>query len=115
MKYYLDEDLSPKIAAILTKYGVSAVSAHDVGMTQVSDLEQFEYASAHTQCLVTRNRDDFIALTIQFFNEHRPHFGLLIVPHSFPGDRFREIAEAITKHATNHPHGMVSYEIDFLK
>lgn len=115
MKYYLDEDLSPKIAVILKKYGVDAISAHDVGMTQVSDLEQLEYAAAHARCLVTRNRNDFTALTVHFFNEHRRHFGLVIVPHSFPGDRFNLIAKALAKHALNHPKGIVSYTIEFLK
>jgi hypothetical protein len=115
MKYYLDEDLSPKIAEILRKHGVDSISAHDVGMIQVSDREQLEYAADNARCLVTRNRDDFITLTVQFFNEHRRHFGLLIIPHSFRGDRFRVIAKAIAKHRSNHPKGMESYEIDFLK
>ncbi|MFY9268467.1 MAG: DUF5615 family PIN-like protein [Candidatus Manganitrophaceae bacterium] len=115
MKYYLDEDLSPKIAEILRKRGVNTISAHDIGMLQVSDREQLEYAAGEGRCLVTRNRDDFIALTVQFFNEHRRHFGLLIIPYSFPGDRFSIIAKAITKHASNHPGEMESYEVNFLK
>jgi hypothetical protein len=114
MKYYLDEDLSPKIAAMLRKRGLDAVSAHDVGMIQVSDREQLEYAAAHGRSLVTRNRNDFIQLTVHFFNEHRPHFGLLIVPYSIPGDRFSALAGAIAKHASRHPKGMGSYGIDFL-
>ena len=115
MKYYLDEDLSPKIAEILRRLKVDVISAHDIGMTQVSDREQLEYAADKTRCLVTRNRNDFIRLTVQLFNEHRRHFGLLIVPHSFAGDRFSVIAKAIAKHASNHPKGMASYEINFLK
>lgn len=34
---------------------------------------------------------------------------------AFSGDRFSIIAEAIAKHASNHPIGMESYEVDFLK
>ncbi|HLG21457.1 MAG TPA: DUF5615 family PIN-like protein [Candidatus Manganitrophaceae bacterium] len=115
MKYYLDEDLSPKIAHLLIKRGVDAVSAHNVGMLQASDEEQLKYAAAHGRCLVTRNRNDFIILTAQFFNEHRRHPGILIVPHSLPGDRFNAVAKAISKHASTHPKGMAPYEIDFLK
>ena len=91
------------------------LSAHDVGMIQVSDQEQLDYAAANARCLVPRDRNDFIALTVHFFNEHRRHFGWVIVPHSFPGDRFNLIAKALAKHASNHPKGMESYEIDFLK
>lgn len=114
MKYYLDEDLSPVIAEISRQDGVDAVSAHDEGLAGVSDLEQLEYASAQKRCMVTRNRNDFIKLTVQFFNEHKPHFGVLIIPHSYPGDRFKQIAEALKNYAAHHKKGMPFYGIDFL-
>lgn len=114
IKYYLDEDLSPTIAVILRKEKVDAVSAHEAGMVQASDLEQLEYAVSQRRCLVTRNRDDFIRLTIQFFNEHRPHPGVLIVPYSYPGDNFRAIATALNAYAKEHKGAPSSYLIDFL-
>ncbi len=114
MKYYLDEDLSPNIAEILKKQGVDAVSAHESGMAGASDLEQLEYAASKKRCMVTRNRNDFIRLTVQFFNENRPHFGVLIVPYSYPGDRLISIADALKRYALNHKDGMSSYGIDFI-
>lgn len=116
MKYYLDEDLSPKIAEILRKSHIDAISAHEVGMLQATDMEQLERASSEGRCLVTRNRNDFILLTVQFFNEHRLHAGILIVPHTLPGDNFLRIAKAIIKHHLKHGKSkMGSYAIDFLE
>ena len=114
MKYYLDEDLSPKIAEILRKAGVDAVSSHEVGMLQAGDLEQLEYASSNKRCMVTKNRNDFIKLTVQFFNENRLHFGVLIIPNSYPGDKFNLIADELKKYAMKHKEGMSAYGIDFL-
>lgn len=114
MKYYLDEDLSPKIAELLRGLGGDCISAHDAGMIQASDLEQLEFASRKKRCLVTKNRDDFIRLTVQFFNDHLAHCGVLIVPKTFPGDRFSLIAEALSAYASEHSKGMHSYTVDFL-
>lgn len=115
MKYYLDEDISLKIAKILRKYQIDAVSTHEVGMTQALDREQLEYAATEGRSIVTRNRNDFIHLTIQFFNELRPHHGVLIIPYTIPGDKFSVIAGALKKYATRHPSGMKPYTIDFLE
>lgn len=116
MKYYLDEDLSPRIAEILRKHHIDAISAYEVGMVQKSDREQLEHASSEKRCLITRNRNDFIQLTVQFFNEHRPHYGVLIIPHTFPADKFSVIANAIIKYHSKYSMGALeSYIIDFLE
>jgi len=115
MKYYLDEDISPKVAKILRKYQVDVVSTHEVSLTQALDREQLEYAASEGRSIVTRNRDNFIRLTVQFFNELRPHRGVLIVPHTIPGDKFSLIAKALKKYASKHPSGMEPYTIDFLE
>jgi len=114
MKFYLDEDLRPKIAGILRKEVLDAVSAHEAGMLEASDREQLEFAAKERRCLVTRNRDDFIKLTVQFFNGHRPHHGVLIVPHTIPGDQFSRIARLLKKFASNHPEGLEPYVVGFL-
>lgn len=114
IKYYLDEDLSPVISEMLRKDKVDAASAHEVGMVQASDLEQLEYAASRKRCMVTRNRNDFIRLTVQFFNEHRPHYGVLIIPYSYRGDNFRAVAKALKAYANAHTAGLSSYLIDFL-
>ncbi|GMU27671.1 MAG: hypothetical protein AMXMBFR17_12110 [Candidatus Jettenia caeni] len=115
MKYYLDEDLSPKIAEILRKHGIDAVSAHEIGMAQTEDKEHLNLAASEKRCLVTRNRNDFIRLTVQFFHEHRSHSGVLIIPHTLPDDNFSLIARAILKYDSKHSHDVKSYGIDFLK
>jgi len=81
VKYYQDEDISPKVAEILRKSGIDALSAHETGMLGASDEEQLSFGASVGRTLVTRNRDDFITLTVQFFEALKPHKGLIIVPH----------------------------------
>ncbi len=105
MKFYLDEDLSPKIAQILRKNGIDALSAHEAGMVEVSDQAQLEFAAKEKRCLVTRNRDDFIRLTVWFFNDHHPHYRILIVPYTIPGDQFSRTARLLKNSLQRTPWG----------
>lgn len=114
IKYYLDEDLSPAIAELLRKLEIDAISTQEEGMIEASDLQQLEYAAVNKRCMVTRNRNDFIRLTVQFFNEHRPHFGVLIIPYSYRGDNFRSIAIALKDYANQHHGGLSPYLVNFL-
>jgi len=114
MKFYLDEDLSPKIAEILREKGVDAVSAHEAGMLEASDRDQLELAAQQGRCMVTRNRDDFVRLTVQFFNDRRPHRGVLIIPYSIPADQFARMARLLQMFASRYPSGLEPYMIAFL-
>lgn len=114
MKLHLDEDLSPRIAEILRRRKVDAVSVHEVGRRGLSDEEQLAHAVAEHRCLVTRNRDDFIRLTLERYAHREPHYGVHIVPYTLPADDFRRIARALAKYGGDHPSGLPAYTVDFL-
>lgn len=114
MKLYLDEDISPKVSAILRKKGIDAVSVHETGMLEASDEQQLSFAAADGRTMVTRNRDDFITLTVQFFEALKPHKGLIIVPHSIPGNEFGKLATLLAKLSKDYPRGLEPYTVEFL-
>ena len=114
MKFYLDEDLSQKIAQRLRTRGIDAVSAHEVQAEGWSDMQQLETASRQRRCVVTRNRNDFIVLTVQAYHTQQAHHGVLIVPYSIPGDQFSRIVKALADYAEQHPQGLPPYTVDFL-
>ena len=114
MKLYLDEDISPKVSVILRKKGLDAVSAHETDMLEASDEEQLSFAAAEGRVMVTRNRDDFITLTVQFFDDLKPHRGLLIIPYTIPGSEFSKLATLLVKISKEYPQGLEPYTIEFL-
>jgi len=114
VKLYLDEDISPKVSVILRKRGMDAISVHETEMLEASDAEQLSFAAAGGRITVTRNRDDFITLTVQFFEALKPHNGLVIVPHTIPGYEFSKLATLLAKFSNNHPNGLEPYTIEFL-
>ena len=114
MRYYLDEDISPTVAQLLRDHGIDSVSVHDIGAHGLSDQEQLDRAASEGRCLVTRNRNDFLRLTVRAFEGHRRHSGVLIVPHTLPGDRFAQIADALAAYAAKRPEGLPPYSIDFV-
>ena len=114
MKLCLDEDISPRVSEILKKMGMDAVSAHETSMLEASDEQQLSYAAAEGRAMVTRNRDDFITLTVQFFEALKPHKGLIILPHTIPGFEFSKLAAPLVKFSKNYPHGLEPYTIEFL-
>ena len=114
MKFYLDEDISPKVAQILRKRGIDAVSAHEIGMAGASDEEQFAEAVSRNATVVTRNRDDFLALTIRAFENLSPHQGVVVLSYGIPGPDFKLAARMLERLATKNPDGLGAYTIEFV-
>ena len=61
----------------------------------LDDPEQFDYATEHNMVMVTRNRDDFLALNDEHFLAATPNCGLLIVPHTLPNNQPARIAHRL--------------------
>ncbi len=114
MKVYPDEDISPEVAVILRSLGVDATGAHESGRQGLSDREQLGVSAKEGRCLVTRNRNDFIILTREFFEKGLPHAGVLIVPWTVPPDDFRLIARRIALYAKRIGDSTTEYLFDFV-
>lgn len=79
MRFLIDEDLTTNIARIARRFGLDALSVHEIDREGWTDEEQLVQAEIDGRCIVTGNRDDFEWWTNEFYATGRPHAGVLIV------------------------------------
>jgi predicted nuclease of predicted toxin-antitoxin system len=116
MRFILDEDVNPAVAEVARGMGLQVTSVHEINRRGFTDLEQLQFAATKGRTMVTRNRDDFIKLTVDFYQAGLPHFGVLIVPYSLPNNHPERIANALRMWCDQHLwHSEIDpYTIDFL-
>lgn len=114
MAFLLDEDVNPAAADAGRKLALDVVSVHTLGRCGFTDPEQFALATSEGRVLVTRNRDDFIKLTLDRFCAGEPHPGVIIVPYSMPNRDPGRIARALKAWDDEHGRRSVPYGIFFL-
>lgn len=117
MKILLDEDLPPVVAEVLRGLGYDASSVHEIGRRGLTDEEQLVFAASEGRVLVTRNRDDFLRLSVDFFQALRPHQGVLIVPRSLSSRHPEALAHALARWISSQtaPEQDRSYWVDFVR
>lgn len=115
MRYLIDEDLSTNVARIGRRLGLDVWSVHEIDREGWTDEQQLVQAAIDQRCMVTGNRDDFEALTVQFFQTGRPHAGVLIVQGALRDADPAAIARALA--AFDHHRGTYSaqYLADYLQ
>ncbi len=115
MKFYLDADLSPRIAELLRRQGFDAVSAHEVGKLRIPDEDQLLFAAQEGRCVVTRDAQHFMLLSREAVRRRTPHAGIILCPPSLLGSEYRAIAAALISVARRYPDGLGSYDVIYLK
>lgn len=106
MRFYLDENLSPRVAEILRARGLDVVSAHDVRNTQLDDRSQLRYAAGDRRAIVTCDIADFTELAGEFIAANLEHAGIVLVPPTFRTDEFAVIVDAVEQVAREYPDGL---------
>jgi predicted nuclease of predicted toxin-antitoxin system len=77
---YTDEDMSALVATLLRSRGLNITTVPEQSTLGKTDLEQLEFATSMSRCILTHNRVDFERLHLQYIEENRQHSGIIIVP-----------------------------------
>ena len=65
-KFYLNENLSPRLATQLRTHGIDVVTSHEAGMLAASDNDQLAFAVSEQRAIVTFNIHDFAVLHAEY-------------------------------------------------
>ena len=117
MRFLFDEGLPPKAAEISRGLDLEAVSVHELGRVSLSDREQLRFSAREDRVFVTRNRDDFRALTLEFYRAGEAQRGVLVVGRKLPNNRPDRVAHALRRWAderAERPESFGPYVLDFL-
>jgi hypothetical protein len=76
---------------------VDVESVHELDRRGLSDREQLHLAAAEGCIFVTRNRDDYITLTVEFYGTGEPHSGVPIVSRGLTNNRPERIAHTLKR------------------
>ncbi len=77
---YTDEDRSTLVATLLRSRGLDVTTVPEQSALGKTDSEQLEFAISMERCFLTHNRVDFERLHLQYVEESKQHFGIIIVP-----------------------------------
>jgi predicted nuclease of predicted toxin-antitoxin system len=111
MRFYLDENLSPRIAVIGREQGLEITSWQESGLAGKTDAEQLAFAAAEGRCLVTLDYRDFRALSRRGRIAGLPHAGVLYLKENFPARDVQAVVEALVRYAAENPRGVEPYSV----
>ena len=113
-RFYLDENLSHRLAVLARARGLDVTSAQELGRHGLSDEAQLAYAAADGRCIVSHDDEDLLDWTFRFQASGRAHAGLLIVKWQVRKRHFAFFIEALDRFVQDHPAPLAPYEINWL-
>lgn len=79
------------VADLLRARGFSVVTTLEEGQLGNTDLVQLSYAVSNQKVLLTHNRADFEALSRDYYDSGRTHFGIIIAVRRTPYEIVRRL------------------------
>jgi hypothetical protein len=113
VKALLDEQMSPRIAALLRETGLDVEAVADrPDLAGRSDKVIFEVACGEGRAVITNNIKDFRPLAAQWLAQGRVHAGLILLPSSRTRTRaaITVLADRIASLLRDNPDGLASSE-----
>ncbi len=112
-RLYLDEHLSPRIAAQLRKYGFDAVALHERKMLSEDDREQLAMAVSERRAIVTCNFGDYVSLGEEYDATSRQHWGIILTTEEPTGILIKRLLKLLNSFSADELKDQVRWLNEF--
>lgn len=95
----LDEHIWAYLAKILREQGFDVIHVNEVNLIATPDDRILQYAVGEHRAVVTFNIKDFIPLAIQYYEDGKEHYGVVVSSHLSRGElqkRVIRLLESVT-------------------
>lgn len=96
-KLLLDEHIWAYLAVILREHGFDVTHVCEIDLVATPDSEILQYAADNNQAVVTFNVRDFVPLGIQYFEDGKEHFGIVVSDEIPQGELQRRVTNLLEK------------------
>ncbi len=96
-KLLLDEDVQILVATLLRADGFTVETVTGLNRKGYEDSEQLEFARQKGYAILTFNRTDFEELAVEYFEQGRSHYGIIISVQRSPKDVTSKLLDLLEK------------------
>ena len=106
---YLDEDVNVVLSELVRARGFRATTTQEAGQLGKSDAEQLAFAAQQGKAILTHNRVDFEALARTYFEDKKPHSGIIVAVRRPPKELSRRVLILLNALTTDEIENTVRY------
>jgi predicted nuclease of predicted toxin-antitoxin system len=98
-KLLLDEQIWKYLATLLREQGYDVIHVNEVDLDATPDDKIMAYAAGEHRAVVTFNVRDYVPLAIQYFENGKEHYGVVVSKELSHGElqrRVKKLLESVT-------------------
>jgi len=78
IKLYLDEDVDPLLAKVMSDRGYDVLSTREAKMHKSDDYKQIDFATSQGRAILTHNIRDFHRIAKEYVKINKSHAGIIL-------------------------------------
>ena len=98
-KLLLDEHIWAYLAKILREQGFDVIHVNEVNLAATPDEKILQFAAGEHRAVVTFNVRDFVPLAVQYYEDGKEHYGVVVskeISHGELKRRVTKLLESVT-------------------